>query len=83
MWYLRYAFKSGMTVEDIYKLTNIDPWFLDHLAELVEMEAELRNCGSMSGCSDAMLLTAKQAGYSDRQLGDAVELDGNGCSCLA
>jgi len=68
VWYLRYAFKSGMTVEEIYKLTNIDPWFLDHLSELVEMEAELRACGGTNGCSDAMLLTAKQAGYSDRQL---------------
>ena len=31
VWYLRYAFKSGMSVEEIHELTRIDPWFLDDL----------------------------------------------------
>ena len=78
VWHLRYAMKSGMTVEEIYKITNIDPWFLDHLAELVEQEESLRACGGMEGCSDAMLRTAKQSGFSDRQLStiwDTTEMD--------
>ena len=32
VWYLRYAFKSGMTVDEIHELTRIDPWFLDEPA---------------------------------------------------
>ena len=31
-WYIRYALKAGMPVEEIHRLTHIDPWFLDHLA---------------------------------------------------
>ena len=32
-WFLRYAFKSGMSIEDVFELTNIDRWFLDHCTE--------------------------------------------------
>ena len=46
VWYLRYAFKSGMSVAKVYELTGIDPWFLDNLHEIVETEEELRRkCG--------------------------------------
>src|SRR6185295_17148405 len=33
IWYLRYALKSGMSIEDIYAITHIDPWFLDQISE--------------------------------------------------
>ncbi len=36
VFYLRYAFKAGMTVEQIQTLTAIDPWFLRHLRDLVD-----------------------------------------------
>src|SRR5438552_8075647 len=31
IWYLRYAFKAGMSLEDIHRHTRIDPWFLNHV----------------------------------------------------
>lgn len=31
VWYLRYAIKAGMTLDELYRLTSIDPWFLDQL----------------------------------------------------
>src|SRR5438270_12730032 len=31
VWYLRYAFKDGMSVEDVFRATKIDPWFLHHV----------------------------------------------------
>ncbi len=68
VWYLRYALKSGMSVDQIYELTHIDPWFLDNLAELVEMEDRLRAAGSLDAVDDAQLREAKQFGFSDRQL---------------
>src|SRR3954469_5544192 len=42
VWYLRYAFKSGMTVAQVYEMTGIDPWFLDNLHEIYETEEALR-----------------------------------------
>src|SRR4029079_18799279 len=67
-WYLRYAIKDGMSVEEIHELTYIDPWFLDNLEQIVELEDEVRKCGELSSSSDALIRRAKQAGFSDRQL---------------
>ncbi|MGD9723197.1 MAG: carbamoyl-phosphate synthase large subunit [Pirellulales bacterium] len=68
VWYLRYALKSGMSVAEIYRLTRIDPWFLQHLKEIVELEEVLRGHAGVDAVSDALLRQAKQYGFSDRQL---------------
>jgi len=68
VWYLRYALKSGMSVEEIYDLTYIDPWFLDNLQEIVELEEELRSKMDLDEVDDALLRRAKRSGFSDRQI---------------
>ncbi|MBI2477381.1 MAG: carbamoyl-phosphate synthase large subunit, partial [Planctomycetia bacterium] len=68
VWYLRYALKSGMTAGEIHDLTAIDPWFLDQLCEIVEMEESLRQYSDISQVDDVTLRTAKRFGFSDRQL---------------
>ena len=68
VWNLRYAIKSGMTLEEIFDLTFIDPWFLDHLFEIVEMEDKLRAMRDLTNCDAATLRRAKKFGFSDRQL---------------
>ena len=68
VWYLRYALKAGMTVADLHEATAIDPWFLDQLRQLVEIESLLRTVGSLAALDDGTLRMAKQAGFSDRQL---------------
>ncbi len=64
---IRQALVAGLSVEDIYALTSIDPWFLDKLSELVEFDSALlgRDLASLSA---AELLEAKQNGYSDVQI---------------
>ncbi len=68
VWYLRYAMKSGMSIEQIHEMTRIDPWFLDNLLEIVETEEKIRACGSLGSISPALIRTAKRFGFSDRQL---------------
>ncbi len=68
VWYLRYAIKSGMTMEQIFELTKIDRWFLDNLFEIVEMEETIRAVGSLAKLSPEQMRTAKRFGFSDRQL---------------
>ena len=41
LYYIRYAFKMGWSIEQVFELTKIDPWFLDNIKELVEFEDEL------------------------------------------
>ncbi len=68
VWYLRYAIKAGISLDEIYELTAIDPWFLDQLLEIVEFEEHLRSFDSLEDLDQATLRTAKQMGFSDRQL---------------
>ena len=68
VWYLRYAIKAGLSVDEIHEITAIDRWFLDQLQQLVEIESLLRTVGSLTALDDGTLRMAKQAGFSDRQL---------------
>src|SRR5438445_4048200 len=52
IWFIRYALKAGLTLEEIYQRTRIDHWFLHHIRELVEMEDKLRSCPTMESASD-------------------------------
>jgi carbamoyl-phosphate synthase large subunit len=71
VWFLRYAFKSGMSVAQVYELTGIDPWFLDNLHEIVETEEQLRRKaeggGRIADCAE-QIRTSKRQGFSDRQI---------------
>ncbi len=69
VWSIRLALLSGMSVEEIHALSGIDPWFLDNLAQLVELETRLRGVNSLAEVPDDLLLEAKRDGFSDRQLG--------------
>jgi carbamoyl-phosphate synthase large subunit len=68
VWFIRYALKAGLSVDDIHRRTKIDRWFLNNLRELVEMEERLRGYANLSLADAQLLLLAKQHGFSDRQL---------------
>ncbi|MCU0704363.1 MAG: carbamoyl-phosphate synthase large subunit [Fimbriiglobus sp.] len=68
IWYVRYALKLGMTVDEIHARTRIDPWFLRNLDELVKFEDELAARASPAECDFELMLKAKQFGFVDRQL---------------
>jgi carbamoyl-phosphate synthase large subunit len=66
IFYLRYALLKGMTIESIYKLCGIDPWFIQQLGQIVALEREIQTAGTP--ISDALLKQAKEWGFSDVQL---------------
>ena len=68
VWYLRYALKAGMSIDELFELTAIDRWFLDQILQIVELESLLRTVGSLASVDTALLRDAKQAGFADRQL---------------
>ena len=68
IFYIRYALKAGMSIEDIFALTNIDLWFLDHLAQIVEEEDRLIGIGSLEAISRDDMWQAKRHGFADRQI---------------
>lgn len=64
---IRTALLMGFSVQEIAQLTHIDPWFIDKLKELVEVEQALkgRELGSLTAED---LRHLKQMGFSDRQI---------------
>jgi carbamoyl-phosphate synthase large subunit len=68
IFYIRYAMKSGMTVEEIHSLSHIDVWFLDHISQIIEEENRLRGLGSLDAISKEDMWQAKRMGFSDRQI---------------
>ena len=69
---VRHAFQMGMTVDEIYEFTAIDPWFLQKLQELLETEKFLKRTPLKSLTADQLLFVKRQ-GFSDRQIAYATK----------
>ncbi len=54
---IRYAMKAGMSVEEIYAATNIDPWFLRHIRDLLKTEREIQAVGRLANVTKEQMRT--------------------------
>ncbi|MBL1209279.1 carbamoyl-phosphate synthase large subunit [Geminocystis sp. GBBB08] len=67
-----HALRLGMSVEQIYELTAIDPWFLDKMQEIVDIERFMRRT-SLQKITAPEMRFIKQHGFSDRQIAFATK----------
>ncbi|MCE8029669.1 carbamoyl-phosphate synthase large subunit [Halomonas daqingensis] len=67
IFYVADAMRAGMSVEDIFALTKIDPWFLVQLEDLVRIEHDVAK-RSLSELSAQELFGLKRKGFSDARL---------------
>ncbi len=73
LFFIRYALKLGLTVDEIYQLSKIDRWFIDNMKQIVELEKEIekykgKNAKSKIKIPPELLRKAKKHGFSDIQL---------------
>jgi len=72
VFHIKQAFQLGFSLDEIYQLSMIDPWFLDNIKQIVEFEYALVEAYQEKGGLDALpperLAEAKQYGFSDVQL---------------
>jgi len=76
VFYIRYALQKGMTIEQIYKLTGIDKWFINEFKEMLDCEEEVKKWRKKNGAITTkkekafrpLLKKAKEYGFSDVQL---------------
>ncbi len=68
------AFRAGMTVEDVYGLSWIDPWFLDQIEDIVAAEREVA-AGGVDALDAARLRALKRMGFSDARLAQLVGVE--------
>ncbi|MEO0868258.1 MAG: carbamoyl-phosphate synthase large subunit, partial [Cyanobacteria bacterium J06642_11] len=71
---LRHALQLGLSTEDIYELTGIDPWFLDKLQGLLVTEKWLKRT-PLDAITPEQMMAVKQQGFSDRQIAFASKTD--------
>jgi carbamoyl-phosphate synthase large subunit len=67
IWYVGDAFALGMSVDEVFALTKIDPWFLVQIEQIVKVELELETM-SLDQIDATTLRALKQKGFSDRRL---------------
>ena len=73
---LRQALVAGISEEDIFAASAIDPWFIRQVKDIVDMEARIRDFGMANDMTPAnpdlavVLREAKEYGFSDRQLSE-------------
>jgi carbamoyl-phosphate synthase large subunit len=67
IWYVGDAFALGMSVDEVFALTKIDPWFLVQIEQIVKVELELETM-SLEQIDATTLRALKQKGFSDRRL---------------
>ena len=73
IFYIRHALQIGMDIQAIYELTRIDPWFLDQIRQIVDMEQTIAAAGK--DISAILLRQAKSTGFSDIQIASLLGLN--------
>ena len=74
IYFIRHAFRAGYSVERIFDLSKIDPWFLHQLREIHEMEQALSR-QTLATVDTNAFRRAKQFGFSDAQLAHILKSD--------
>ena len=89
-WYIAQALRAGMTIHDIYELTWIDPWFLNNIKQIIDMEEKIKAArnypsltlplarGGLGWGNNPNLLKilkdAKRNGFSDRRIAELLNV---------
>lgn len=69
------AIKKNIPIKKIYKLTGIDPWFLNRIKNIVDAEKLLQKGGKKKLSKDR-LLYLKKIGFSDKRIGEILGVRG-------
>ncbi len=64
LWYISGAFRKGYSLQEVYELSKIDPWFLENIRQMVEFEGVLKR----EELNPEILRLAKEMGFSDFEI---------------
>jgi carbamoyl-phosphate synthase large subunit len=74
LWYLGDAYRLGMTTDEIYQLSAIDPWFLDKVRQIIAIDGEIAAFKGKVNDLDANTLRSwKQTGFADARIAELIE----------
>ena len=76
LWYVGDAFRAGLSIEEVFSHSKIDPWFLVQINDLIEEEKNLLN-KSLKDLDAETLYMLKSKGFSDSRIAFLVNEDEN------
>jgi carbamoyl-phosphate synthase large subunit len=71
--YVADAMRLGYSIEDVAKLTGIDPWFLAQIKDLIDAEQLIRDSG-FAGLSETLMRSLKRKGFSDARIAEVLDV---------
>ena len=74
LWYVGDAFRAGLSVEEVFSLSKIDPWFLVQINDLIKEEKKLLN-KNLKDLDSEILYKLKSKGFSDSRIAFLVNED--------
>jgi carbamoyl-phosphate synthase large subunit len=74
IWYVGDAFRVGMSVEKVFDISSIDPWFLTQIKDLIDREQALKG-KQIADLTKEALFGLKRVGFSDRRLAYLLNTD--------
>ena len=74
IWYVGDAFRVGMSVQEVFELSSIDPWFLVQIEDIIQREQALKG-RQLSDLDKNSLFQLKRRGFSDRRLASLLGTD--------
>ncbi len=72
LWYVADAFRSGMSLQEIHEASNIDPWFLAQIEDLVQTEMSLAT-KTLATLKKDELFRLKRKGFADARLAELLD----------
>ncbi|MDH4237590.1 MAG: carbamoyl-phosphate synthase large subunit, partial [Nitrospira sp.] len=77
LWYLADGIRLGLTNEELFAITKIDPWFIEQIRELIGFEQVLlaKSGTTALAPADEWLWEAKQQGFSDDRIGQLLGVE--------
>ncbi|MBM3350550.1 MAG: carbamoyl-phosphate synthase large subunit [Betaproteobacteria bacterium] len=74
IWYVGDAFRKGLSIDEVFNLSKIDPWFLVQLKDIIDREQALKG-KNIADLDKAALWQLKRCGFSDRRLAKLLGTD--------
>lgn len=74
IWYVGDAFRAGLSVDEVFNISKIDPWFLVQIKDIIDREQALKG-KHIADLDKAALLQLKRRGFSDRRLAKLLDTD--------
>ena len=67
IWYVAEAIRRNVSVNEIYDITKIDPWFLNNIRDIIKLEEKIKTL-DLSDLDEPLMRKIKEYGFSDKYL---------------